>query len=69
MSELRLDLATRISSSAGVAHSEIRASHIRVDGAAIPVMATPLALAAGVAASGALAAAFVGGFGIGQALG
>lgn len=35
----------------------------------VPVLATPVALAAGVAACAALAGAFVGGFNIGQAVG
>lgn len=47
-----------------LADSSIRSTELRVN-AASPVTATP----AGVAVSAALVAAFVGGFGVGQAIG
>lgn len=52
----------------GPIQSEILSEEMRVS-ESNPVMATPAALAAGVAASGVLVGAFVGGFQVGQALG
>lgn len=59
-----MSIAERLQSS----HQEIRSDKMKVSESS-PVMATPAALAAGVAASGVLVGAFVGGFQVGQALG
>ncbi|MFK3672430.1 hypothetical protein ACI2IX_19865 [Leifsonia aquatica] len=57
-------IAPTVTSPATLAGSPIRSTELRVS-AVSPVTATP----AGFAASAALVAAFVGGFGVGQAIG
>jgi hypothetical protein len=66
MKGTRMKIAERL----GPVQSEILSEEMRVS-KSNPVMATPAtpALAAGVAASGVLVGAFIGGFQVGQAIG